>query len=294
MNVKGSDLRLPAARGLDPAGPNSVFFNGIGRERRFVNYHRALNRAEIRSKAQNIISELDVPTRHIPFTIAAAEASLNKVMWKMPPSDRSQQFKDGVIWADCITLAQEADVYLIGDDKAFFAGHDYKGGLAGNLLTEAKNCPHRVTLFRSLVDLLPEIKSPIEVDDASIAGKIVSNQVFTTNSVEMPGFALEKPPIIRKKMHHTEAAHSIFVEFEADFRCTDTTMQGRQDGRLTCEGECFYDQVKREAINLFLKRVTFNYLSEAGEVVSQGVAVAGSVINVGPQVAHYGVRRAIG
>jgi hypothetical protein len=30
MNVKGSDLRLPAARGLDPAGPNSVFFNGIG------------------------------------------------------------------------------------------------------------------------------------------------------------------------------------------------------------------------------------------------------------------------
>jgi hypothetical protein len=35
MNVKGSDLRLPAARGLDPAGPNSVFFNGIHPSRKF-------------------------------------------------------------------------------------------------------------------------------------------------------------------------------------------------------------------------------------------------------------------
>jgi hypothetical protein len=36
MNVKGSDLRLPAARGLDPAGPNSVFFNGIGQTRTWL------------------------------------------------------------------------------------------------------------------------------------------------------------------------------------------------------------------------------------------------------------------
>lgn len=78
--------------------------------------------AAIRAKAQSIVSELDVPMLDVAFTLEAARSSLEKVLLKQPPSEKTQQFKDGVIWANCLMLAQEADVYLISDDRQFYKG----------------------------------------------------------------------------------------------------------------------------------------------------------------------------
>jgi len=71
------------------------------------------------------------------FTLESAKLSLQKINDKVPPSDKNQQFKDGVIWADCMNLLQKGDVILVTKDKAFFQDRVYDNGLAVNLKEEA-------------------------------------------------------------------------------------------------------------------------------------------------------------
>jgi hypothetical protein len=54
-------------------------------------------------------------------------------------SERSEEsaVQGGVVWADCLRLAQHTPVLLISQDKGFYEGRDYSKGLAANLLREA-------------------------------------------------------------------------------------------------------------------------------------------------------------
>jgi len=72
----------------------------------------------------------------IPFSLPSAKSSFLKAIDKMPPSDRTQEFKDGVLWADCAGLLTNDDVCLITADKAFFQERDYTKGLSRNLAAE--------------------------------------------------------------------------------------------------------------------------------------------------------------
>lgn len=92
---------------------------------------------DIERKVQEIFSSLGVDIIDFPFTLESAENSLLKTIHKLPPSgENNQQFKDGVIWADCMKLLEEDDVYLISGDKGFYDKRDYKNGLAINLKEE--------------------------------------------------------------------------------------------------------------------------------------------------------------
>ena len=59
---------------------------------------------EIDQRVLSLVKDTGVSTREIPLTLAAAQSSFHKILHKLQPSDRAQQFTDGVIWANCIEL----------------------------------------------------------------------------------------------------------------------------------------------------------------------------------------------
>ncbi len=66
----------------------------------------------------------------VPFTFESAKLAFMRTIKKLPPCEKSEQFKDAVIWEDCRELAKMDDVVLLTDDRAFFEKEDLKSGLS--------------------------------------------------------------------------------------------------------------------------------------------------------------------
>lgn len=120
---------------------------------------------EIKEKVRFILSEIDVQVRETPFSFAASKYSFMKIIDKLSPSDNSQQFKDGLIWFDCLSLLDEGDVYLVTSDKDFYEGREYKRGLAKNLRIEADQCKSKIYILSNSNELLEKIRAPVAVDE---------------------------------------------------------------------------------------------------------------------------------
>ena len=109
---------------------------------------------EIEQCVQNLFDETGIPVRSIQLSLEAAESSLDKILRKLQPSDRAEQFTDGVIWANCLHLLEESDVYLVSKDKAFYRNYEYGDGLAPALLDEARHYSNSLHLCSGLDRLL--------------------------------------------------------------------------------------------------------------------------------------------
>ena len=133
---------------------------------------------EIRGVVSDIIPDFDVPTRRIPFNLDVARSSMTKLLRKIPPSKHKEQFRDGVIWAHCLELLTESDVYFVTQDKDFYEAGDYKKGLARELAAEMEAVlgEHRVLLYKSVTELLTDIRVPIEMDNSDLFHIVVNTQ----------------------------------------------------------------------------------------------------------------------
>ncbi len=73
-----------------------------------------------RTLSMALFESIDVEKVDVPFSLASARSSFLKTIGKVPPSAKSQEFKDGVVWADCLSLLAAEPVVLVTSDKAFF------------------------------------------------------------------------------------------------------------------------------------------------------------------------------
>jgi hypothetical protein len=76
--------------------------------------------AEVDELIGKVFSTLGVEIEEVPFSLENARNSLVRTIEKIPPSDKNQQFKDGVLWADCLSMLRKEPVHLVTDDRAFY------------------------------------------------------------------------------------------------------------------------------------------------------------------------------
>jgi hypothetical protein len=140
-----------------------------------------------------ILSHIDVPTREIPFSLNAARSAFLKTIDRVPPSDKTQEFKDGVIWSHCVDLLAEADVYLITGDNAFYSGRDYSRGLAEkNLRAEVAAYSHELRLIPDLTGLLESIRRDVQIDKQKVVNAFLqAHSGRIEGMLERAGFILE-------------------------------------------------------------------------------------------------------
>ena len=116
---------------------------------------------DIENLVSSLIDDTKVEIRHMPLTVEAAMSSFDKILRKVQPSDKREQFADGVIWANCLELLSETDVWLVSKDKAFFKDYEHNLGLALNLVEEAKQRPNTLRLFSGLEELLQDVRQGV-------------------------------------------------------------------------------------------------------------------------------------
>lgn len=238
---------------------------------------------EIRVKASKIIEELDVPMREIPFSLEAAKSSFLKTIHKLPPSsNNSQQFKDGVIWADCLELLKEADVYLVSQDKGFYENGKYEKGLASNFLDETKSYSHKLKLISDLSELLEDIRQEIEIDEDKLVESVLeTSQDKIQKILEETEFSLGNSHDVTKKLFLTGNSTQLYIEFEILCHCLDATEQGRLDAGLKLKGFGSYETKKQKFLNIDLTSVLCEYITEEGQEISCGVLYITGGVSIG-------------
>ena len=195
----------------------------------------------IEAKVAAIFGECQLELMEIPLSLESARSSFLKTVDKEPPSDKDQQFKDGVIWAECVRLLETDDVYLVTNDKAFYKGREPKNGLAESLKYETKNAKHAIFIFDTLSALLQEIRSEIKLDENALVGQFWEySRQSIESTLERNAFAVVDDPSVSTDLYVTEDPNKLYAEFRIAYQCEDLLSEGRSSVILLLKGDCTY------------------------------------------------------
>lgn len=197
---------------------------------------------EVHARIEELFVSLGVDVIEVPFSLDSARASFLKTVDKLPPSHNSQQFKDGVVWSDCLRLSQTDEVVLVTDDRAFYEDQKAANGLAVNLQAEAASCANQVRVLSSLSELLDAIRTPVLVDADVLQRAFLAQYCDSVaGTLERAGFELGQRIEASVKPFATEQPAKLFVQFSMSFVCTDVTQEGRTEGTLLLSGDCSFE-----------------------------------------------------
>lgn len=241
---------------------------------------------DIRDRVANIIPDFDVPTRSMPFNLEAARSSMMKLLRKAPPSATKEEFRDGVIWAHCLELLGEGDVYFVSEDTDFYEHRKYEKGLAHELVGEmrARSNSHEIKLFSTLESLLGCIRVPIEVDvDQLFALVRESEEGKIQDLLEAHGFDYFGSLEGEVACFATEKADEVYLRFELNHSCRDTTGAGRREGQLRVKGSGFLNPELTVVREVTLSHVLLDYPDWKGGDPTRGYVSVSAHFNA-PEV----------
>lgn len=196
---------------------------------------------QVRQKIPELFESMQVERIDVPFTLESARNSFLKTILKQAPSHQSQQFKDGVLWADCLSLAASDEVVLVTADKAFYQEQSYSKGLSASLREEARGLPFGIRVLPAVADLLDAVKIPVAIDaDTLQAAFIAQHRDSVFGTLERQGFSLADRTAFSYNIFATEDPAVLFLDFTIELQCDDARGTGRTDGKLRLRGDGSY------------------------------------------------------
>ncbi len=236
---------------------------------------------EIAAKAREVFDTFDVAKREIPFGIDSARSSFLKAIEKQAPSDKTQEFKDGVIWSDCLGLLAENDVVLVTSDKAFYRDRTFLKGLAENLKLEASGRAHSLRILPSLSDLLESIREPIRLDEEVLLEACLDAEPRTVRrTLAEHGFTLNQSRVCSYRLFATEDPRKLFFEYTHEIECTNARGDGRSRGRLVLKGDGTLDPTTLTYANVrnFGEQLTFTDADGADKNIRHAVMFGANIV----------------
>jgi len=199
---------------------------------------------DVQAKVGELFASVEVAKIEVPFTLESARSSFLKTVDKLPPSDKTQEFKDGVLWADCLTLLASDSVVLVTSDKAFYQDRQYEKGLARNLQEEALVLPKQLQILPTLSKLLHTIRTKITLNEDSLADAFLTQHHESVyGTLTRQGFDLGHRQSVVYTLFATENPNVLFLDFSMKYTCTDIRGEGRTDALLQLNGDGSYNAI---------------------------------------------------
>lgn len=250
------------------------------------------NGDEVEALISKVFSTIGVEIQEFPFTLESARASLIRAVQKLPPSDKNQQFKDGVLWEDCLRILRSEPVFLVTDDRAFYKSREAKLGLADELKQDLNGAPNEFRIFASLRDLLSQIGTGVQIDPASLIAAYMNlhgDKMKTMADKHL--FVLSGQPTARLDVFVTEKPSSLYVTFTVELPCSDGTNEGRTGGKILARGEGTYDAEGKRFVELANRGEQLIYqLPDGTEKKLENTVLAVGSIVIGHRTVEHSVR----
>ena len=222
---------------------------------------------EIDELVSGVFARLGVEILDIPFSLEAARSSFLKTVAKLPPSDKTQEFKDGVLWANCLELLDQDDVLLATQDKAFCFNREPGRGLAENLLAEAATKANKLTLVHSVTDVLKHVKKDVSFDEHWLASVIQQRahaavgELLSRGGAEVCGDSR-----IRYDLFITENPDVLYMTYAIEIPCTDTIAGDRTNMSVVLKGSGTLQSTVPAVINADAGEESLSFTNPDGTV----------------------------
>ena len=216
---------------------------------------------QIKTLVGNFIADTGLRFRDVPFTLESARDSFLRTIDKRAPSSWSQQFKDGVLWADCKSLALEEDVILVTSDTAFYRNRKHADGLDEEVAHEIRQLPHSISVLPKLADLLEFVKTELRIDDAALITAIMASPLG--NDIRAQADADELTlgsPKVSAKYFATENPSRVYVDFELSVIARDETSDEKGDAQLVLIGGCMLEESSGKLSDFGPRQLWMEYL----------------------------------
>lgn len=246
---------------------------------------------EIERRVSDLFGNLGVDVLEISFSLGSAKSSFLKTIDKVPPSDRTQEFKDGVLWADCVNLLQQDDVCLVTADKAFFQERDFVKGLSRSLAKEIAGAMHVFSLVPSLDDLVRDLRVEVAIDESVLVKAYFDKSGQAIDELlKRNGFILGEKLSTSSTLYATENPSVLYVEFKVEFGARETVGDGRTDGVLTLRGDGSYDTKLNALVSFRNLDETLRFHEPTGEERRAGNVYLSVTDSLGHRDVSYTIR----
>lgn len=244
---------------------------------------------ELRTAAKEAIEHTRIDVVEVPFTIESASSSLDKCIAGDPPNGpKNQQFKDGVIWADCLRLADEGPVHLVTNDSGFYKGKDISNGLAPNLKAEAEQAKFRIIISHELQSVLEKLQVDVPIDYDQISATFLPNlQGVEIPMLERDGFSLGPLQSGKHQFFATDDPGIVHLEFSLEYECTN--VDGRK-GTLRASGEASFSPEHGLASAIQSRGSEFLFSAEDGEIHRRNAVFAVGSACLGHKTVQHEIR----
>ncbi len=245
---------------------------------------------ELDEIAARAFEDIRVPVFDVPFTIESARASFEKcVRAEAPSGPRNQQFKDGVVWADCLRLAHDTPVLLVTQDKGFYEGREYGKGLAANLRLEAAAAAHDVSISHELNAVLERVREAVPMDYDPVENGILTAEKRTAvgRLLGSEGYTLGDRLAATHQLFATDNPGEALIEFSLTFRALHP--DGR-NGQLTVRGDGRYVSETGEVAEIRQRGDEFTYTDDTGEKKKANLVALAGTVHIGHRVVQHDVR----
>jgi len=220
--------------------------------------------AEVQALIPRLFESVGVNLVSVPFSLESARSSFLKTIHKVQPSNNNQQFKDGVLWADCIALLETDDVTLVTADQAFYSGHRFENGLAKNLQAEADQCEHQFRIIPSLAKLMESLPKSYVFDDESLVDVLLQKaESNVTILVSNNGFDIGETVSVERTVFATENPSILFFECAVSIAC-ENLLDSQEPAILRLEADGLYTPETNSFSEVGMLSVTFRFFGPDG------------------------------
>ena len=197
--------------------------------------------AEIEQIADSFFDRFGLNFIEAPFTYESAKGAFMRIIKKVPPCEKSQQFKDAVIWEDCKVFARTEDVVVLTDDREFCEKEDQKLGLSEELSAELVGLAHSIRLVCSLSELLQELSEQVDLDRDRFVSAIEAALKRDMEEALLRDQLSVRSRTLTYEAFATERPGVLFLNFILTSACEGQVPGAVSDASLIVDGDCFYD-----------------------------------------------------
>lgn len=246
---------------------------------------------EVHALIPKLFESVGVKLIEIPFSLESAHSSFLKTIHKVQPSNNNQQFKDGVLWADCLGLLEADDVTLVTADQAFYSGHKFENGLAKNLQLEADQRKHQLRIVSSLVKLLESLPKSYVFDEEALVQVLLHRaESNVTALVTNNGFDVGETIGVERNVFVTEDPSSLFFECSVSIAC-ENILDSQEPAILRLEADGLYTPETNSFSEVSMLSASFKFLGLDGvQEERRGVYLRAEGVTTGHRIVSSKIR----
>lgn len=253
------------------------------------------NKEKIKEQVSKRLEDLESLILTRKPTINHYENSLEKTVFKKPPSEDGNGFRDCLIWEVNLEWSSETKVAFITGDGDFFDSN--RDGLHPELEEELREVEGNLDIYLSIKDFLSsleqEVTEPVSELVTEELSKNLKDEIY--DLAKEKGFDIDSLQDSELDYFLTQTPEYLAVDFGLQYIILNLSISEEKEkitrAIMLVSGSCKYSREKEKVSDIQLEEIKLETLS--GEKIYRQVVAKVEPIVIGTEVDYYNLKTSL-